>query len=118
MTRWFEKIESMSEICSCPEELKVKFPACTFLDAALSWWSSHVKTLTLPMANSMGWDDLKVMLLEEDYPKGEIQNLEHEFWILTMNGSDMTAYTNRFNDLAVLCPGMVTPEHKKVERYI
>ena len=35
-----------------------------------------------------------------------------------MKGSEITAYTNRFNDLAVLCPGMVTPEYKKVERYI
>ena len=28
------------------------------------------------------------------------------------------ANIDRFNDLAALCPGMVTPENKKVERYI
>jgi len=35
-----------------------------------------------------------------------------------MKGSDIEAYTTRFNDLSVLCPHMVTPELKKVERYI
>ena len=35
-----------------------------------------------------------------------------------MQGSDITAYTNRFNDLAVLCPRLVTPVTRKIERYI
>ena len=35
-----------------------------------------------------------------------------------MKGSNLAAYTTRFNDLAVLCPDMVTPEFKKVERYV
>lgn len=30
----------------------------------------------------------------------------------------MVAYTNRFNDRAKLCLGMVTPWYKKIERYI
>ena len=37
LTRWFEKTESMFEICACPKEGKVKFVACTFIDGALSW---------------------------------------------------------------------------------
>ena len=41
-----------------------------------------------------------------------------EFWNLTMKGSDLTNYSNRFNDLAVLCPGMVDPEYKMVEKFI
>ena len=35
-----------------------------------------------------------------------------------MTGSDLAAYTARFNDLVLLCPAMVTPENKKVERYL
>ena len=35
-----------------------------------------------------------------------------------MKGSDIVAYTSRFDDLALLCPGMVTPECKKIERFI
>ena len=32
--------------------------------------------------------------------------------------SDITTYTNRFCDLASLCPDMVALESKKIERYI
>lgn len=35
-----------------------------------------------------------------------------------MKETDVVTYTNRFNDLATLCPGMVSPEFKKIERYI
>ena len=44
--------------------------------------------------------------------------MEQELWNLAIQGSDITGYTNRFNDLSVLCPGMVTPIAKKIERYI
>ena len=104
MTRWFEKTDAIFEICSCPNEFKVKFAVCTFADAALSWWNGHVKTMGLVVANAIGWDELKAMMLEEYCPRGRIQTPEQEFWSLTMKGSDLATYTNRFCDLAVLCP--------------
>ncbi|KAI3750191.1 hypothetical protein L2E82_20820 [Cichorium intybus] len=118
LTRWIEKTESIFDITACPEEMKAKFDACTFAETTMSWWKGHVKSLTLPVANSMGWEELKTMLMKEYCPRGEIQKLEQELWNLTMKGSDLNAYTNRFNDLATLCPAMVTPESVKVERYI
>ncbi|GKE47358.1 putative reverse transcriptase domain-containing protein, partial [Tanacetum coccineum] len=33
-------------------------------------------------------------------------------------GDDIEGYNNRFHDLALLCPDLVTPEKKKIERYI
>ena len=50
--------------------------------------------------------------------RGEIQKLEEELWGLTMTGSDIVAYTNRFSDQATLCPEMVTLGSKKIEWYI
>nr|GFD25908.1 hypothetical protein [Tanacetum cinerariifolium] len=35
-----------------------------------------------------------------------------------MKGMDIDGYTNRFRDLALLCPRMVEPEAVKVEQYI
>ena len=88
------------------------------MDSALTWWNGHVQAMGLPAANALTWEELKVMLLEEYCPRSEVQKLEQEFWNLTMKGSDIQAYTTRFTELAVLCPGMVSPEYKKVERYI
>lgn len=58
------------------------------------------------------------MMLEGYYLRGEVQKLEQELWNLTMNCSDIEAYTARFSDLAILCPRMITSERKKVERFI
>lgn len=35
-----------------------------------------------------------------------------------MKGADIEAYTSRVSDLVILCPGMIMPESKKIERYI
>ena len=118
LTRWFEKTESVFQISSCTYSDQVKFTACIFMDATLSWWNGHVQAIGIDAANSLSWDDLKVMMLKDYCPRNEVQNLEQEFWNLTMEGSEVNAYTTRFTELAVLCPGMVTPEYKKIERYI
>ena len=47
-----------------------------------------------------------------------MQKLEQELWNLKMKGSDIASYIERFSDLALLSPEMVTQESKKVERYI
>ncbi|GJU93034.1 putative reverse transcriptase domain-containing protein [Tanacetum coccineum] len=37
---------------------------------------------------------------------------------LKVKDYNISAYTHRFNELALLCPTMVKPEHKKIEAYI
>lgn len=53
LTRWIEKTESVFEISSCVEESKVKFVACTFRNATMSWWNGHIKTMGLENANAL-----------------------------------------------------------------
>ncbi|KAL4571035.1 hypothetical protein LXL04_017785 [Taraxacum kok-saghyz] len=118
LTRWFEKTESVFQISNCTADSQVKFSACTFMHAALSWWNTHVQTIGIVQANALTWAELKTMMIEEYCPRTELQKLEQELWNLTMQGSNITGYTNRFNDLSVLCPAMVTPVAKKIERYI
>ncbi|MFS7940016.1 putative transcription factor interactor and regulator CCHC(Zn) family [Helianthus anomalus] len=57
--------------------------------------------------------------MKEKYcARAELQKLENEFWNLTMVGSDITGYTQRFHDLSRVIPYLVTPEYKRTERYI
>ncbi|GJT67179.1 putative reverse transcriptase domain-containing protein [Tanacetum coccineum] len=44
--------------------------------------------------------------------------MEQELWNLTVKGDDIVRYTNRFHELAAMCPSMVTPKYKKIERYV
>ena len=41
----------------------------------------------------MSKDELKTMMLGEYCPMTEVQNLEQEFWNLTIKGSEVEAYT-------------------------
>nr|GEV81245.1 reverse transcriptase domain-containing protein [Tanacetum cinerariifolium] len=64
------------------------------------------------------WEDFKTLTREEFYPNNEMQKLETEFWCHVMVGAGHVAYTDRFHELARLVPHLVTPENKRIERYI
>ncbi|GJW97049.1 putative reverse transcriptase domain-containing protein [Tanacetum coccineum] len=87
---WFEKMEQVFEICKCAEDDKVKFVVCTFECRALTWWNGNVQTLGLANANQT----------------------------LTLKGDDIEAYNNRFHELVLMCPELVSTEKKKIEKYI
>nr|KAJ0191788.1 hypothetical protein LSAT_V11C800446920 [Lactuca sativa] len=118
LSRWFEKVEVVFDICYCSEGSNVCFVAWTLIDGALTWWTDHVKTFGVSVANSMSWENMKELLIEEYFPREEEQRLEIELWYLKMKGYDVKPYTRRFNDLSLLYPGIVKPECKKVNRYI
>ncbi|GJR95880.1 putative reverse transcriptase domain-containing protein [Tanacetum coccineum] len=48
----------------------------------------------------------------------EMKKLETELWNHAMVGASYVAYTNRFHELARLVPHLVTPDSRKIERYI
>nr|GFC87499.1 hypothetical protein [Tanacetum cinerariifolium] len=53
------------------------------------------------------------MMTEEFCPPEEIQRMEGELWNLRVQEMDISSYTTRFNELVILCPGMVPKERKK-----
>ncbi|GJU21917.1 reverse transcriptase domain-containing protein [Tanacetum coccineum] len=58
------------------------------------------------------------MMMEEFCLSEEIQRLENELRSLKLRDTDIAASTQRFNELALLCPEAVPTEKKKVELYI
>ncbi|GKE62629.1 putative reverse transcriptase domain-containing protein, partial [Tanacetum coccineum] len=115
---WFEKTKSVFGINECAERSKVKFITATLQGWALTWWNTQVATLGLDVANGKSWDDLKKMMLEELCPSEEIQRLENELRSLKLRDTNIAAYTQRFNELALLCHEAVPSEKKKVGLYI
>ncbi len=118
VVRWIEKMESVLDISGCSEDQRVKYSTCTFQDEALTWWNLQVQTLGRDAAYHLSWTELKSMLMEKYCPRSELLKLEAEFWNLAMVDANITAYTTRFHELSRLVPHMVTPEYKRVERYI
>ncbi|GJX44865.1 putative reverse transcriptase domain-containing protein [Tanacetum coccineum] len=118
LTRWIEKMESVQDMSGCSIDQKVKYTAGSFMGKALMWWNSQIRTLSREVAVSMSWNDFKFMMIEEFCPSHEMQKLETELWNHAMVGAGHAAYTDRFHELARLVPHLVTPESRKIERYI
>nr|GFB05124.1 reverse transcriptase domain-containing protein [Tanacetum cinerariifolium] len=86
--RWFERIESVFSYSNCAEENKVTFATGTLTDDALSWWNAYAQPIGIEQANKITWTELKRLL------------------------------TNKFQELAVLCPNMVPNSKKLIEVFI
>nr|GFB59724.1 hypothetical protein [Tanacetum cinerariifolium] len=74
--------------------------------------------LRLEVANQMGWTEMKKLMTAKLCPVEELQRMENELWNLKVNEYNMVAYTERFNELALMCPMMVELESVKVDAYI
>ncbi|GJR58732.1 putative reverse transcriptase domain-containing protein [Tanacetum coccineum] len=118
LTRWFEKMESVFSISNCTAASQVKFATCTLQDDALTWWNAHVKTTTPEAAHAMPWATLKKMMTDKYCPRGEIKKIETEMWNLKVKGTDVVAYSRRFQQLALMCSRMFPEEIDKIEKYI
>ncbi|GJU10934.1 putative reverse transcriptase domain-containing protein [Tanacetum coccineum] len=51
-------------------------------------------------------------------PQGEIKKLEIELWNLKVQGNDVPAYTEHFQELTLICTKFVANKTKKVDKYI
>ncbi|GJS24904.1 putative reverse transcriptase domain-containing protein [Tanacetum coccineum] len=118
LRRWFEKTESVFEIIECAEGKKVKFAAATLEGPALTWWKNKVATMGLETVNQIPWTEMKQLMTAEFCLIEEVQRMEHELWNLKVKEYDVVAYTQRFNELALMYPRMVKPERVKVDAYI
>ncbi|GJU65739.1 reverse transcriptase domain-containing protein [Tanacetum coccineum] len=118
LSRWFEKMESVFHIIGCAIDNQVKFATYTLLGAALTWWNGHVRTLGHDAAYAMTWDILKKKLTDKYCPKGEIKKLEIKQWNLKVKGNDVGGYTQRFQELALMCTKFLFDETEKVDKYI
>ncbi|GKA97066.1 hypothetical protein Tco_1026929 [Tanacetum coccineum] len=90
-THWIEKMESVQDISGCRDNQKVKYTAGLFVGKALTLWNSQIHTRGREVAVGMSWEDFKTLTIEEFYPNNEMQKLD---------------------------PHLVTPEGKRIERYV
>ncbi|GJU71783.1 putative reverse transcriptase domain-containing protein [Tanacetum coccineum] len=97
--------------------LTVKFATCTLLGAALTWWNGQIRTLG-PEAYSMTWEVLKKKMMDKYCSQGEIKKLEIELWNLKVKRNDVPTYTERFQELTLICTEFVANETEKVDQYI
>nr|GEU47554.1 reverse transcriptase domain-containing protein [Tanacetum cinerariifolium] len=69
-------------------------------------------------AYKITWVEFKKLLIKKYYPWTEIQKMEDEFYHLTVKGNDLKTYMRKFQELATLCPTMVSDPEKLLEAFI
>ncbi|GKD78317.1 putative reverse transcriptase domain-containing protein, partial [Tanacetum coccineum] len=77
-----------------------------------------IRTIGVDVAHAMKWARLMKKMTEVYCPRNEIKKMETKLWNLTVKGNDLTAYTQRFQELILLCNRMVPDEEDKVKRFI
>ncbi|GJY02668.1 putative reverse transcriptase domain-containing protein [Tanacetum coccineum] len=111
-------MESVFHISNYAVENQVKFSTCTFFRNAVTWWNSHMKTVTQDVAYAMDWKVLNKMMTVKYCPRGEIKKLEINLWNLKLKGTDVASYTLRFQELALMCGRMFHEESEEDEKYV
>ncbi|GJW67284.1 reverse transcriptase domain-containing protein [Tanacetum coccineum] len=90
--------------------------------ASLSQWFKRMEfvfhIIDHDDAYVMPWKTLMKMMTDKYCPRNEIKKLEIEIWDLKVKGTDLTSYTQRFQELALLCRRMFPGESDKIEKYV
>ena len=118
LLQWFESLESTFRFVQCPNERKVEFASSVFKKRALTWWNGIMRDRSADVALAQTWEELRALMMKEFCPRHEKRALENEFHDLKQDSGEHRAYTDRYEELSLLCPSMVTPLDKAIEKYI
>nr|GEW99426.1 putative reverse transcriptase domain-containing protein [Tanacetum cinerariifolium] len=79
------------------------------------WFEKMENTFEISreVANGRPWTEVKQMMTDKFCPTEEVQKLEDELRHLKLRDMNIATYTERFNELALLCPDVVPNEKKK-----
>nr|GEY64353.1 hypothetical protein [Tanacetum cinerariifolium] len=80
----------------------------------LPFFPNGVKEWSLSFISATALLKIKSSLLHALF----ILKLEMELWDLKVKGTDLASYTQRYQDLALLCGRMFSEESDKIEKYI
>ncbi|GKF27529.1 reverse transcriptase domain-containing protein [Tanacetum coccineum] len=111
-------METVFRISNCSVGNQIKFSTYTLLTGALTLWNSHAMTVGNDVTYAMTWADLKKKMMAKYCPRNEIKKIESEMWNLKVQGTDVVAYNQRFQDLALMCNRMFPDKSDKIERYV
>nr|GEU83083.1 hypothetical protein [Tanacetum cinerariifolium] len=95
---------------------------CTYKDylncGPLKFKGTEGVIVSQELAYAMPWKTLRHMMTTKYSPRGEVKKLEVKIWNLKVKGMDITSYTLRFQELALLCGRMFLEESDEIERYV
>nr|GFA38072.1 reverse transcriptase domain-containing protein [Tanacetum cinerariifolium] len=64
------------------------------------------------------YEVLKKKMTDKYCPQGKIKKLEIELWNLKVKENNVSAYTERFQELTLICTKFVADETEKIDKYV
>ncbi|GKE26834.1 putative reverse transcriptase domain-containing protein [Tanacetum coccineum] len=109
-----------ARVCSYPDFMKcqpLNFKGTEGV-VGLSQWLEKMESVFHISGCAIENQMFKKKLTDKYCPNGEIKKLEIELWNLKVKGNDVAAYTQRFQELALMCTKFLADEIAKIDKYI
>ncbi|GJR22006.1 putative reverse transcriptase domain-containing protein [Tanacetum coccineum] len=100
------------------EEMVMEIVMEMVMEMEMEMWNSHKRTIGTDAAYALSWRELMKLMAEVYCPRNEIQKMETELWNLSVKNNNIAAYTQRFQELTMMCTKMVPEEEDRVEKFI
>ncbi|GJU42796.1 putative reverse transcriptase domain-containing protein [Tanacetum coccineum] len=108
--------------CSYSEFLKCKpldFKGTEGVVGLTRWFEKMESVFSISNCPAASQVKFATCTLQDDaLTWGEIKKIETEMWNLKVKGTDVVAYSRRFQQLALMCSRMFPEEVDKIEKYI
>ncbi|KAM0059597.1 putative nucleotidyltransferase, Ribonuclease H [Helianthus debilis subsp. tardiflorus] len=115
---WLDEMDTIVDISGCAERDVVKFVSQSFKGEALAWWRALVQASGKSALYKMSWGEFIALIKENYCPQHEVEKIEADFVSLVMTNLDCQAYLTSFNMMSRLVPYLVTPESRRIARFI
>ncbi|XP_021991137.1 uncharacterized protein LOC110887882 [Helianthus annuus] len=111
-------MDTVVDISGCAEQDIVKYISHSFKGEALAWLRSLIQATGKISLDNLSWAQFVALIKENFYPQHEVEKIETDFLTLVMKNLDCQAYLTSFNTMSRLVPYLVTPEPKRIARFI
>ncbi|KAJ0432655.1 putative nucleotidyltransferase, Ribonuclease H [Helianthus annuus] len=115
---WLDEMDTVVDISGCADRDVVKYVSQSFKGDALAWWKSLLQAAGKATLYGMSWEQFVALIKENLCPQHEVERIESDFVSLVMKNLDCQAYLTTFNTLSRLVPYLVTPEPRRIARFI
>ncbi|KAJ0610183.1 putative nucleotidyltransferase, Ribonuclease H [Helianthus annuus] len=115
---WLDEMDTIVDISGCAARDVVKYVSQSFKGEALAWWRALVQASGKSALYKMTWEEFIALIKENYCPQHEVEKIEADFVSLVMTNLDCQAYLTSFNTMSRLVPYLVTPEPRRIARFI
>src|SRR6187551_691185 len=111
---WLKAVERQLDIAQCNDREKVLYGSGQLQGAALDWWDAY--QYAHPNRDQITWQEFRDSFRSHHVPEA-LMTLKKEFLALKQEGMSVTAYRDKFIELARYAPEDVNTDRKKQTRF-